>query len=239
VERSEQIQPVMVITGTSKGLGRGIANYFLNNGYCVVGCSRGEPTIVHERYDHTQVDVSDEKQVQAWVRSIKRIFGRIDTLVCSAGILNSFSHVALTSGALLQSFLDINIAGTFYVCREVSKIMILQGGGSIITTSSIMTQLHEPGTSVYSLSKSAVTEMTKVLAREVAPMNINCNIIAPSYMVTDATSSFNAEYAPTILEKQTIKRPVTVEEVCNLVSFFSSPESRCITGQVINMGLVC
>jgi 3-oxoacyl-[acyl-carrier protein] reductase len=179
MEHSEQIQPVMVITGTSKGLGRGMANYFLANGYCVFGCSRGETTIAHERYDHTQVDVSDEKQVQAWVRSIKKVFGRIDTLVCNAGILNSFSHVALTSGAVLQPFLDINIAGTFYVCREVSKLMILQGGGSIITTSSIMTQLHEPGTSVYSLSKSAVTEMTKVLAREVAPMNINCKIISP------------------------------------------------------------
>lgn len=232
-------RPVMVITGTSKGLGAGIAKYFLAQDYRVAGCSRGEATFEHENYFHTQVDVSDEKQVRDWVRALKKMFGRIDVLVSNAGTLNSFSHMSLTSGSMLQSFLNVNIAGTFYVCREISKIMLLQRAGSIITISSIMTQLHEQGTAAYSSSKSAITEMTKVLAKEIAPMNINCNIIAPSFMITDATVSFSKEWAASLLEKQTIKRPVTIEEVCNIVSFFSAPESRCITGQVIHMGLVC
>lgn len=231
--------PVMVVTGTSKGLGNGIATYFLAHGYRVAGCSRGVSTIEHENYFHTQVDVSDEKQVRDWVRLLKKAVGRIDVLVSSAGVLNSFSHMSLTSGSLLQSFLNINVAGTFYVCREVSKAMLLQREGSIITISSIMTQLHEQGTAAYSASKSAITEMTKVLAKEIAPMNINCNVIAPSFMVTDATNSFAGEWATALLEKQTIKRPVTTEEVCNIISFFAAPESRCITGQVIYMGLVC
>jgi 3-oxoacyl-[acyl-carrier protein] reductase len=239
VETNKQKRPVMVITGTSKGVGNEVARYFLINGYSVAGCSRGESTIENDNYLHSQVDISDEKQVQSWVRTLKKKYGQVDVLVCNAGVLNSFSHLALTPGSLLTSFLDINIAGTFYVCREISKLMILQQGGSIITISSIMTLLHEPGTSVYSLSKSAITEMTKVLAREVAPMNINCNVIAPSFMVSDATNSFDAEYASIMLEKQTIKRPVTAKELCNIISFFSAPESRCVTGQVINMGLVC
>lgn len=229
----------MVVTGTSKGLGNGIARHFLALGYRVEGCSRGVSTIDHENYSHTQVDVSDEKMVREWIRSLKKTVGRIDILVSNAGVLNSFSHMSLTSGSLLQSFLNINIAGTFYVCREVSKVMLLQRSGSIITISSIMTQLHEPGTAAYSASKSAITEMTKVLAKEIAPMNVNCNVIAPSYMITDATDSFDKGYAATLLEKQTIKRPVTTDEVCNIISFLSSPVSRCITGQVIHMGLVC
>lgn len=231
--------PVMVITGASKGLGLGIANYYLNHGYCVAGCSRGISAIMHDNYQHAQVDVSDERQVQEWIRQIKRKNGSIDVLVCSAGVLNSFLHMALTPGSLLQSFLNVNIAGTFYVCREVAKAMLLKRNGSIITISSIMTQLHEQGTSAYSASKSAITEMTKVLAKEVAPMNINCNVIAPSFMHTDATGSFSEEYSVALLEKQTIKRAVTIEEVCNIISFFAAPESRCVTGQVIHMGLVC
>lgn len=232
-------QPVMVITGTSKGLGREVAEFFLEKGYTVAGCSRSISTIENINYIHSQVDISDERQVQVWVRSIKKNLGRVDVLVCNAGILNSFSHLAVTSGSLLNSFLQNNIAGTFYVCREISKIMILQQGGSIITISSIMTHLHEPGSSVYSLSKSAISEMTKVLAMEVASLNINCNIIAPSYMITDATKGFKDDYSSIMLAKQTIKRPVSAKEICNIISFFSNPESRCITGQVINMGLVC
>lgn len=235
----QQNRTVLLITGSSKGIGREIAQYFLSADYFVAGCSRGVSTIENDNYHHTQVDISDERQVQSWVRSLKKKFGRIDVLVCNAGVLNSFSHLTLTPGSLLTSFLNINIAGTFYVCREVSKLMILQRGGSIITISSIMTHLHEPGSSVYTLSKSAITEMTKVLAREVAPMNINCNVIAPSFMVTDATNSFDSEYASKMLEKQTIKRPVNAKEVCNIISFFSAQDSRCITGQVIHMGLVC
>lgn len=239
IENVPKQLPVMVITGTSRGLGYGIANYFLNHGYYVIGCSRGISAIQHENYKHSQIDVSDERQVQGWVRHIKRTTSGIDVLVCSAGVLNSFTHMSLTSGLLLNSFLNINIAGTFYVCREVSKAMLLRRSGSIITISSIMTQLHEPGTSGYSASKSAITEMTKVLAKEIAPMNINCNVIAPSFMITDATNSFSEEWADALIEKQTIKRAVTIPEVCNIISFFAAPESRCVTGQVIYMGLVC
>lgn len=234
----ERNRRVMVITGTSKGVGNEIARYFLSEGYTVAGCSRGLSTIHSEYYLHTQVDISDEKQVQTWVRKLKRELSYIDVLVCNAGILNSFTHLAITSSSVLKSFLNINIAGTFYVCREIAKLMIMQRDGAIINISSIMTKLHEPGSSVYTLSKSAVTEMTKVLAREVAPMNINCNIIAPSFMISDATNSFRPNYASTMLEKQTIKRPVTAKELCNVIAFYAKHESRCITGQVINMGLV-
>jgi 3-oxoacyl-[acyl-carrier protein] reductase len=239
METSDATPQVMVITGTSKGLGKGIAIHYLGQGFLVAGCSRGEATIEHENYFHSCVDIGDEGQVQRWVKAVKKLFKRIDVLVCNAGVLNSFSHLALTPGSLLKSFLNTNVSGTFYVCREVSKIMLLQRHGSIITISSIMTNLHEPGTAAYSLSKSAINEMTKVLAKELAPMNINCNIISPSFIVTDATNDFGKEYARIVLEKQTIKRPVTIEEVCNIIRFFSAPESRCVTGQDIHMGLVC
>lgn len=124
--------------------------------------------------------------------------------------------------------------------REVSKVMILRGYGRIITISSILTALHEEGTSAYSASKSAVTEMTKVAARELAPRGITCNVISPSMIMTDPAQALaaNGDWQQRMLAKQTIKRPLTMPEICHVVAFLAAPESGCITGQVISLGLV-
>lgn len=239
MEHLEQTQPVMVITGTSKGIGNGIAKYFLAKGYCVAGCSRGESTIAHENYVHTVVDVSSEDQVRRWVRSIKRSFKRIDVLVCNAGHAPANLLMSMTSGAVLTDLLQVNIAGSFYVCREVSRLMLLQRSGRIITISSMAVGLHEEGTSAYSASKSAIVEMTKIMAKELAPAGITCNVIAPSMLMTDTVEALGEDVIERALNKLTIKRLVTLDEVCNIVNFFSGMQSGCITGQVIHMGLVC
>jgi len=239
VEHSEQTQPVMVVTGTSKGIGNGVAKYFLANGYCVAGCSRGESTIKHQNYVHSVVDVGIEDQVRGWVRSIKKCFKRIDVLVCNAGYAPANLLMSMTPGTILTDLLQVNIAGSFYVCREVSKLMLLQQSGRIITTSSMAVGLHEEGTSAYSASKSAIVEMTKIMAKELAPAGITCNVIAPSMLMTDAVEVLGEVIIERALSKLTIKRMVTIDEVCNIVAFFTNPESRCVTGQVIHMGLVC
>jgi len=232
-------QQVMVITGTSKGIGNGMAKYFLARGYGVAGCSRGDATIEHENYHHSLVDVGDEAQVRGWVRAVKNRFKRIDVLVCNAGHAPADLLMTMTPGTVLVDLLQVNIAGSYYVCREVSKVMILQRSGRIITTSSMALGLHEEGTSAYSASKAAIVEMTKIMAKELAPAGITCNVIAPSMLMTDAVNALGEEIMQRALSKLTIKRMVTIEEVCNVVSFFSEDESSCITGQVIHMGLVC
>ena len=228
----------MVITGASRGIGRGIADYFLAAGYSVMGCSRGPAGWQHEEYSHAQVDVGDEYQVRDWFRSIKNAKGRIDVLVANAGIPPSATFLALTTGDHLREVLRINLAGAFYACREAAKVMMLQRSGRIITISSITADLHEEGTAVYSASKSAVTEMTKVLARELAPHGITCNVVAPSLVTTAAVQSLGDAVAARFVSRQTFQRPIAVEEVCNAVAFFASAASGSITGQVLHMGLV-
>ena len=105
--------------------------------------------------------------------------------------------------------------------------------------SSMAVGLHEEGTAVYSASKAAIVEMTKVMAKEFAPAGITCNVVAPSMLMTGAVEAFGEEVIKRALSKLTFKRTVTMEEVCNVISFFVKPESRCVTGQVIHMGLVC
>lgn len=229
---------IMLITGTSKGIGRGLAEYFVNHGYTVIGCSRGIHTFQHNDYIHFQVDVDDEAQIRRWVRTIKREYGYIDVLVCNAGIAPAALLLTMTVDEVLKNVFSINTRGTYLVCREVAKIMMLQQFGRIVTVSSMAVGLHQEGTSAYAASKAAIVEMTKILAKELAPMGITCNVIAPSMVMTDAVEVLGHAVITRALEKLTIKRALSIEEVANVVSFFAAPESNCITGQVVHMGLV-
>jgi len=228
----------MVITGTSEGIGHGIAEHFISKGFSVAGCSRSSSTIEHEDYSHTQVDVGDENQVRQWIRSINKKYKGIDVLICNAGLVKSALLMSVTSGSILDDFISVHIKGTFYTCREVSKVMIPKKYGRIITISSLSVPMNLEGTSAYSATKSAITAMTKILAKELSPMGITCNVIGPGLTLTKSAKSFGDKWEENLLSQQSIKRVVTVEEICNIISFFIAPESSCVTGQLINMCLV-
>ena len=231
---------VAVITGTSRGLGKSLAEHFLSQGYQVSGCSRGKSALSHTHYSHSSLDISEEKQVRSWIRGIKRNEGRIDVLICNTGLVQSALLLGMTPGDVMESFLKVNIAGVFYALREVSKVMMLQGEGRILTISSTLETLHEEGTAVYSATKSAVTQMTKILAKELAPIGITCNVIAPAMMWTDSSEELakGGDWKKRMLELQTIPRILKMEEICHVADFFVSPLSSAITGQVVYLGLV-
>jgi 3-oxoacyl-[acyl-carrier protein] reductase len=229
---------VLAITGTSRGIGLGMAQYFVQRGYQVAGCSRGQTELSADNYLHMTVDVTDEKQVRSWIRAIKGQYGRVDVLVCNAAVVPPAALLTSTSTATLDQVLKTNVMGTFLVCREAAKAMMLQRAGRIITVSSMAVGLHEAGTSAYSASKSAIVEMTRVLANELAPTGITCNVIAPSVFKASAVENLGEAVVAHALARLTIKRELTIEEICHVVEFFAAPESGCITGQVLSMGLV-
>jgi 3-oxoacyl-[acyl-carrier protein] reductase len=226
---------VLLLTGSSRGIGLGIANFFLERGYVVCGCSRSDGAIALPQYHHDRLDVSDEKAVRGWVSSVAKRFGRIDVAVCNAGIVKSALMMSVTPTAILDEFLATHVRGTFVVCREVSKVMVRQRGGRIINFSSLAVPLHLKGAAGYAATKAAVEEMTRVLAKELAPTGVTCNIVSPALVMTDPARAMGPEWAKWLLDQQSIQRTVTVEEVCNVIEFFASPASSAITGQTLNM----
>jgi len=227
-----------MVTGTSRGVGRGLAEHYANRGMTVVGCSRGEATFEHPNYHHAQVDVTDEKAVREWVRGAKKAHGALDAVIANVGMVRSALLMPVTAPALVREFVDSIVMATYNVCYEVAKVMIPQRRGRIVTLASTMTALHEPGTVAYSGAKSAVISMTKVMARELVSFGITCNVLSPSLVVTDASSRLGDEWKARMLDLQTIKRTVEIDELCNVVDFFLDDRSACITGQVVHTCLV-
>lgn len=230
--------PVIVITGTSRGIGRGMAEHFASAGYIVEGCSRGESTVTGSEYYHSNVDVTNEAQVRSWARTVKRRQSRIDVLVSNVGLVKLGALTGMATLETFRSFVDGILIGTFLVCREFSKLMALQRYGRIVNITSIMTELHAPGTSGYASAKSGVVEFTKVLARELADSGITCNVLSPSLVLTESSEAFGEDWKKSMLAMQSIRRPIEIAELCNVVQFFASPESGCVTGQVIHTCLV-
>jgi 3-oxoacyl-[acyl-carrier protein] reductase len=230
--------PVMLITGASRGIGRGLAEHFVAHGYRVAGCSRGPTTFDHKGYSHAQVDVTDEHAVQVWVRAVRRDFGAIDVLVCNAGAAKAARLLTMTDGTMLDEVIRSNVYGTYFVCREVARSMMTARYGRIVTISSMAVGLHEEGTSAYAAAKAAIVEMTKVLARELAPHGVTANVVAPSMYSSEAFDALGETVQERAKGKLTLPRLLTVDEIANVVEFFAAPESRAVTGQVIHLGLV-
>lgn len=228
----------MLITGSSKGIGRGLAEYFLSQGYFVVGCSREQSIFKSDHYHHTCIDVGDEGKVRSWIRAVKKSLLRIDVLIANAAIIQAKSLLTMTSASDMEQMFRTNVTGVYNVCREVSKVMMLQQSGRIITLSSMSAGLHEEGTSAYSATKASVVEITKILAKELASSGITCNALAPSMVMTGAVDSLGESISNRAMGKLSIKRYLTIEEIAHAISFFIAPESGSITGQVLYMGLV-
>ena len=229
---------VMLITGTSMGIGLEVAKNFLVKGYYVEGASRSRSAIDDPNYTHTQLDVSNEPQVCSWIRGIKRKYKRIDVVFNNAGVAPAAIPVLMTSGKVLDDVLLINIKGSYIVSREAARVMAQRKFGRIINVSSMAVGLHEEGTSAYAASKNAIVEFTRIMAKELAPLNITCNVIAPSMITTKAVEDLGSEVIARALSKLTIKRTVTVKEICHILEFLIDPLGGIITGQIIQMGLI-
>lgn len=225
----------IVITGTRKGLGKAIAEYYLAQGHTVIGCSRQSSSVEHESYHHYELDVADEKLVVKMVRDIRKKIGRIDVLINNAGMA-AMNHFLTTPLASAEKVFSTNVMGTFLFSREVAKVMMKQKCGAIVNYSTVAVALDLEGEAIYAASKAAVESLTRVSAKELAPYGIRVNAVGPTPVPTDLIKAVPKNKIEELINSQAIKRLGNVEDVINVIDFFISPQSNFITGQVIYLG---
>jgi 3-oxoacyl-[acyl-carrier protein] reductase len=158
--------PTALITGTSQGLGRALAEKLLADGWNVHGFARGAQTLAHERFTAHAVDVTDEAAVRAAVATIAES-GRIDLLVNNAGAA-SMNALLLTPVEVAERLMRVNYLGSFHCLQAVGKVMVRQRAGRIVNVTTVAVPLSLEGEAAYVASKAAVEALTKVAAKELA-----------------------------------------------------------------------
>ena len=234
-----------VITGSSYGIGRGVALKLGEQGAnVVVNYSKAQDkaqTAVSEivsmgsRAISVRADVSQSDQVEMLINTCMQEFGRIDILVNNAGIL-PFGDIEDITDEVLDRVFKVNFYGTFYCCREVVPIMKKQGYGKIINITSIASQRGDNTTAAaYGSSKGAQSVLTKSLARQLGPFGINVNAVAPHAVITPMMDYWDQQKRDEMKEKIPVRRLGNPEDVAVAVLFLVSDEADFITGQILNV----
>lgn len=224
-----------LITGTRKGIGRYLAEYYAGKGFQTVGCSREPSEFASSYYEHFCLDVADEPRVKGMFSEIRKKHKRLDILINNAGIA-SMNHTLLTPLATVRKILETNVLGSFLFCREAAKLMMAERSGRIVNFSTVATPLQLEGEAVYAASKAAINSLTQILAREFAAYNITVNAVGPTPIQTDLIGSVPEQKIDELLRRQAIRRLGEFSDVTNVIDFLIRPESHFITGQIIYLG---
>lgn len=225
-----------VVTGTRKGIGRYITERLLDKGYTVFGCSRKETELKNDNYYHFQADVSDEASVKEMAKEVKKISGGIDVLINNAGIA-AMNHSLLMPLSSVQKVVNTNLIGTFNVSSVFARLMKDRSGGArVVNFTTVAVALHLDGEAAYAASKAGVEELTRILSKEYAPYGILVNAIGPTPIDTDLIKNVGEERLQKLIERQSIKRLATTEEVWKIINFLIAPDQTMLTGQILYMG---
>lgn len=229
-----------VVTGAAKGIGKGIALAFAEQGCNIVlnyRSSVAEETVQEieakgVKFLPVQGDVSDFAFAGDLMKQVKKEFGSIDILVNNAGITRDMLLMRMKEEEF-DSVIDTNLKGTFNMIRHASSIMLKQRSGVIINMASVVGVMGNAGQANYAASKAGIIGLTKSVAKELAQRGITCNAIAPGFVETDMTAVLTDEQKEKMMEVIPLRRYGQVEDIARAAVFFA--ENTYITGQVLNV----
>ena len=225
----------ILITGSSRGLGKELAEHYLRQGCKVYGCSRSESKIEHKNYHHSSIDIASPEQVSNFFFSLRKQIKHLDAVINNAGIA-SMNAFALTPAETFQNIFAINVQGTFLFCQKALGLLKKAPHPRIINMTTVAVPLQLEGESVYAASKSAVETLTQIIAKEYGGFGITCNALGPSPIETNLIKGVPKEKIARLVKRQSIQKMATPEDVINIVDFFLRPESSMVSGQVIYLG---
>ena len=225
----------VLITGCSRGIGLALCQFYLASGWRVIGCSRTEPDLDSEQFRHFQLDLIDSAAVNAMMRDVRRTERGLDVLINNAGAA-SMAPFALQPPAVARKLFDLNLQAAIDVTHAAIRLLRAAEHPRIVNFSSVAVPLQLEGEAVYSASKAAIEQWTRVLARELGPLGITVNAIGPTPIRTDLIRGVPEDKLQALIDRQAIPRWGTMDDVINLVDFFVRPASDFITGQVVYLG---
>jgi 3-oxoacyl-[acyl-carrier protein] reductase len=237
-------RPVALVTGGSRGIGAACTLELAARGYSVVVGfhTNGEQAraqvstleIAGGRATAFAADVADADAAAALVRHAADWGGRLDVVVCAAGIIRD-TLLGASTAEDYDEVIGTNLGGVINVCRAALRPMMKAKKGSIVALSSVAAQRPGRGQSNYAASKGGIEAFVRALAVEVAPRGIRVNAIAPGVIVTDMTREILALARDEIQSKILLGRPGSVHEVAKIVGVLASDDASYVTGQVWNV----
>lgn len=235
----------VLISGGDRGIGAAAARAFWQAGYRVAVLyhkNAAAAALLEQELPGCvalQCDVASRPDCQRAFEAAQQALGRVDVLVCNAGIAQQKLFTDITPDEW-QRMLDVNLSGAFHLCQLALPGMIRRKAGRILTVSSMWGQTGGSCEVHYSAAKAGLIGLTKALAKEEGPSGITVNCVAPGVIDTDMMAAFTAEDKAALAEETPVGRLGTPDEVAKLLLFLASEDAGYITGQVfgVNGGLV-
>lgn len=234
---------ISLITGGARGIGREIALAFAKEGSDIAICdvnpealdaAKKEIEAVGRRAETFIVDVTNLSQVEGMINKTLDKFQKIDILINNAGITKDALIVRMSEQEF-DSVIAVNLKGTFNCTKAVSKVMMKQRYGKIVSIASIIGIIGNAGQANYAASKAGIIGITKSVAKELASRNVNVNAIAPGFIETDMTAKLPENVKAQMSALIPLNRFGKASDVANLAMFLASDASSYITGQVIKI----
>lgn len=233
-----------IITGATRGIGRGIALTFAKQGANVAFTysSSEEAAIALEKELKTlgvkaksyKSNAADFNEAQNLVDQVLEFFGTVDVLINNAGITKD-NLLMRMSEADFDNVMDVNLKSVFNMTKAVQKTMLKTRNGVIINMSSVVGVKGNAGQANYAASKAGIIGFSKSVALELGSRNIRCNVVAPGFIETEMTAKLGEETVKGWTDAIPLKRGGTPEDIANTCVFLASDLATYITGQVINV----
>jgi len=231
---------VVLVTGASRGIGRAIAESFVERGAVVVGTATSEggaaaiSQYLGDKGCGLVLNVTDPASVDALFSSIKEKFGDVDVLINNAGITRDNLLMRMKDDEW-QDILDTNLTSLYRLSKPVLRSMMKKRHGRIISIGSVVGTMGNAGQTNYAAAKAGLIGFTKSLAREVASRGITVNAVAPGFIETDMTQALNEEQRAGILSQVPANRLGDPKEIAAAVVFLASDEAAYITGETLHV----
>jgi 3-oxoacyl-[acyl-carrier protein] reductase len=235
---------VALVTGGSRGIGRGIVKAFAKEGARVAFVFRGSKEAADSLVAEVaaaggaalalQADVTSPDDAQRSVERVEKEWGRLDILVNNAGIIRDDLFVRMEPEAW-KAVLETNLGGAYNFCRPVAYTMMKQRRGRIINISSVAAEFVNMGQTNYAASKGAINAFTRALAVELASRNVTVNAIAPGFIETDMSEAVRNKAGDMIKKAIPMRRLGQPEDIARVAVFLAGPESAYMTGQVLTV----